>query len=269
MIGMLKSEIYKLFTRRSFYVCGIILLALVAINVWTTEAQFCLQYGIEGGLDLKKFGFTGWDGIMRGLSLLSTWGIVISSIFSSTFVCSEFSSGMVKNFAVRGKNKFIMYFSKLIACLFVPIIYALLSVLVSYAIGAFLWSPGEWKDAYINSLLIPFGFFVLIQVVFQSISVMVGYIIESSGWSSGINFGLAIRLLPDLIIAGIGFVLQNWFGLKNIYVGKYWLGSFFEIYATRWPFEDEIISVLPWLLLAYLVIPSLIGSIVFSRREVK
>ena len=195
MIGMLKSEIYKLFTRRSFYVCGIILLALVAINVWTTEAQLCYDYHIDGGLDLKKFGFSGIDGIMQGLPLLAKWGATIISIFSSTFVCSEFSSGMVKNFAVRGKNKFIMYFSKLIACLFVPIIYTLLSVLVSYAIGAFLWSPGEWKDAYVNSLLIPFGFFVLIQVVFQSIFVMVGYIIESSGWSSGDFSGTGRRMI--------------------------------------------------------------------------
>lgn len=263
MMKMMKSECYKLFTKKAFYICAIILLVIIGADVWTTEAQFCMQYGFES-FDLKQFGFTGWSAIiMKGMS---TWILNMSSIFSSIFVCSEFSSGMIKNLSIRGKNKFVMYFSKLVTCLLVPVIYTILSVIVSYLIGAFLWSPGEWKPEYVDSILIPIGFFILVQLVFQSIFVMVGYVFESSGWTTGVNLGIATEILPGLLITGINFVLRDWFGLKEASAGKYWIGNIFEY---KWPFDNEIMSVLPWLIVVYLVIPALIGSIIFSRREVK
>ena len=265
MIGMLKAELYKLFTKKSFYICALILLFITGVTVWTTEARFCMMYGFES-LDLKQFGFSGWSAIKEGVSTLI---LTVSSILTSILVCSEFSSGMVKNLSIRGKNKFVMYFSKLFACFLVPIIYTLLGVLISYSIGAFLWSPGEWKVEYIDSILIPLGFFILVQLVFQSIFVMVGYVFESSGWSTAVNLGIAFSLVPSLIISGIDFVLKNWFGLKDIKVAKYWIGSFSDIFESKWPFGDEVMSVLPWLILVYLIVPAIVGSVVFSKREVK
>ena len=59
MLGMLKAEFYKLFTKKSFYVCALILMVIAGATVWGTESLLCARWGIES-LDLKRLGYTGW-----------------------------------------------------------------------------------------------------------------------------------------------------------------------------------------------------------------
>lgn len=266
MLGMLKSEIYKLFKKKSFYICALVLMILAGIAVWTYESITASRFGItESGFLKQWMGYTGWNGIQLGLGNV----LLINSIFTSIFVCYEFSSGMNKNLAIRGKNKFVMYFSKMIVSMIVPVLYTLLAAVVSYAIGSHLWGAGKWEQSYINSIIIPLGLFVLVQMVYQSIFVMTGYLSKSSGWTTAINFAISSFLLPALAIKGINYILDTWFGVKES-VAKYWLGDgFINIYEYKYPLEAEHAKIFPWVLIAYFVIPAIIGSVVFYKREVK
>jgi len=272
MIGMLRSELYKFFTKKSFYICAFILMFLVGVSIWTYEwqvnSQIEEQYSRFGipfeGVDLKRMGYTAFNALELWLKFSAApW----ASIFCSIFVCSEFSSGAVKNLAIRGKNRFVMYFSKLLVCMLIPVIYSILSGLVSYAIGAYLWSPGEWKDAYWNSLVIPASINVLVQVAFQSLFVMIAYLFRSSGWTAALNFGIASNLIPGFAIAAVDYVSKSWFGVANLPVYKYWIGYYTTI--EEWPLEDEIKKYLIIISAAYLIIPAIIGSMVFQKREIK
>lgn len=272
MIGMLRSEIYKLFKKKSFYICALISMVLVSLIIWTYEwqvnEQLAAQYASLGipfdGIDLKRMGYTAWNALelfAQGSSIG-----VLSAIFSSIFVCSEFSSGAIKNLAIRGKNRFVMYFSKLVMCMLVPIIYVLLSAGTAYLVGSYLWNSGEWKSQYVDSILIPIGLNTLVQVIFQSIFVMIGYLLRSSGWAMALNFGIAGGIIPSLMIAGVNYISKNWFGIKDVILYKYWLGAY---EGRGWPLADDVKSYIIWVLLAYLIIPSVIGSIVFWKREIK
>ena len=272
MIGMLRSEIYKLFKKKSFYICGLISMVLIGLTVWTYEWQVNDQLGAQyaqlgipfDGIDLKRMGYTAWNAL-EIFAQGSNIGL-LCAIFSSIFVCSEFSSGAIKNLAIRGKNRFIMYFSKLIVCMLVPIIYVLFSALSAYLVGAYIWSAGEWKNQYVDSILIPIGLNTLVQVILQSVLVMIGYLLRSSGWAMALNFGIASGVVPALMMAGVNYISRNWFGITNVVLSKYWIG-FYE--GKAWPLEDSIKSCIIWVFLAYLIIPSIIGSIVFWKREIK
>jgi len=264
MLGTIRSEIYKLFNKKSFYVCALILMALAGISVWGYKELLASQYRISSDfLNLKEMGFTGWDGIKIGVGNV----LIINSIFTSIFVSYEFSSGMNKNLAIRGKNRFVMYFSKMIVSMLIPVLYTLLSALTSYAIASHLWNTSSWDQKYIDSIIIPIGVFVLVQMAYQSIFVMVGYLSKSSGWATAINFALSSAILTTLIIGGIDHVLNSWFGIEES-VFKYWIGRFSSVYY-EYPLKDEIAKVFPWVVSSYFVVPAIIGSFVFWKREIK
>lgn len=264
MLGMIKSEIYKLFNKKSFYVCALILMILAGVSVWTYKEQLAYQYRINSDfLNLKEMGFTGWDGIKIGVGSV----LIINSIFTSIFVSYEFSSGMNKNLAIRGKNRFAMYFSKMIVSMLIPILYTLISAFTSYVIASHLWNTGNWDQKYIDSTIIPIGVFVLVQMAYQSIFVMIGYLSKSSGWATAINFALSSAILTSLVIVGIDHILNSWFGIEES-VFKYWIGRFSSIHY-EYPLKDEIAKIFPWVVTSYFVIPAIIGSFVFWKREIK
>lgn len=275
MLGMIKSEIYKLFNKKSFYICALVLMGLIGLSVLSYEKNYFGGLGISDteGISLKQIGFTAWRAIRYGIGF--EFITIMNSIFTSIFVCYEFSSGMNKNLVIRGKNKFIIYFSKMLVSMLVPVIYTLLSALTLYSISSHVWNAGNWEQSYVNSIVIPMGLFVLVQMAFQSIFVMFGYLFQSSVWVTATNFGLAFGIIPSLIIAGISYILKNWFGFEesilNIVanVGKYWLGSVSGVYSYGYPLNEETTKIFSWLVSSYFVIPAIIGSIVFWKREIK
>ena len=268
MLGMIKSEIYKLFNKKSFYVCALILMGLAGLGAWFFENTYFQRLGIpviEGAM--KQMGFTAWDAVRYGAGFDNI--IIMNSIFSSIFVCYEFSSGMNKNLVIRGKNKLIMYFSKMLVSMLIPIVYTILAAITSYAISSHLWDSGKWEESYVNSIVIPICLFILVQMVYQSIFVMIGYLSKSSGWATAINFSISSLILPVIVIGGINYVLNSWFGIKES-IDKYWPGNgFVNIYEYEYPLKAEHAKIFPWVLIAYFVIPAIVGSFVFWKREVK
>ena len=95
---------------------------------------------------------------------------------------------------------------------------------------------------------------------------MIGYLLRSSGWAMALNFGIALGTIPSLMIAGVNYISKNWFGIQNVVLSKYWVG-FYE--GREWPLPDDLKYYIVWVFLAYLIIPSIIGSVVFSKREIK
>ena len=268
MIGLLKSELYKLFTRKSFYVCAIIMAILSGFAVWGTEATYnysLAQYGIPN-INLKQIGFTGLDAVVYNLSSLGANASFICAIFSSLFVCSEFSSGMIKSLSIRGKNRMSIYASKLIVSMLIPVVYALIFTLVSYSVGAYLFGFGTWKDEYLNNGLFPIGFFLLANMVLQSIYVMMGYVFASSVWVTAINLCISMSIIPGLLSSGIDYILRTWFGL-NINTYRYWIVTNTDAYIC--PLKGEFAQILPWVLISYFVVSTAIGMFVFKKKEIK
>ena len=81
MLGMIKSEVYKLFNKKSFYVCALILMGLAGLGAWFFENTYFQRLGIpviEGAM--KQMGFTAWDAVRYGAGFDNI--IIMNSIFS-------------------------------------------------------------------------------------------------------------------------------------------------------------------------------------------
>ncbi|MCL2311152.1 MAG: ABC transporter permease [Firmicutes bacterium] len=262
MLNLINSEFYKLFRRKAFYICAIIVAILSALDVFTIPYQIEMQYGISD-LDLKMFGYNGLFVLTRGAGQVA----LFSSIFVSLFVASEFSTGMVRNILIRGVNRFYFYFSKLIVSLTVPFMYTILACLVSFLVGTYLWGPGDLTQEITSTTLNALGAFVVVQFVLHSLYVMIGFVLRNTGATVAVNLGLVISLISNLLISGWNFILRHWFGV-SINIAKYWIGNYINVYQfSRFP--HDLLMLLTWVSLSYLVVACAVGSLTFWKREIK
>lgn len=276
MLNLLKSDMYKIFKRMSFYVCLILSLISAGYTVWTFEDtvknMYKKQYGAYAsmlGLDFdsmtaKDLGITAWSVFSQSVAN----AILLSAIFVTIFLTSEFGSGMCKNVILRGKGRISYYFSKMISSITVPIIYTIAICGVSFAIGAYRYQGAEWKEEYLKDYIIPLGWFALVTISWISIICMICFLCRSSGFSMAINLGL-VTILPGAIILAIVYAAKAWFNVTNIDFAKYWIGSYSSVsmYAGDLP-NDEMMTMI-YTLCGWFFVPMIIGILSFKHREIK
>ena len=287
MLSLLKSDIYKIFKRMSFYICMLLAALSSGYSTWvqeqTIKGQMKQRYAhMMGGfmdpsemyasidaLSGKDLGLSAWSVSMNNLS---SSVITFGAIFLTIFISAEFSSGMCKAVLIRGKNKISFYFSKLISCCLIPIMYSLIVCGINFGIGASKWQGYEWKPEYVDAYLIPFGWFLLVTVAWTSLLCFVAFICRGSGLSMAVNLGL-ITLVPPAILLGLQYIAEHWFNKADIPFSKYWIGSYNQIYAWGQGAEGKIsqdaIAGLIWSLSCWFLIPTILGILYFNRREVK
>lgn len=284
MLSLLKSDIYKIFKRMSFYVCMLLVALAAGYNTWTQEQTMKMQYKAQfsryaafmdvsemyakiDAMSGKELGITAWSVLMNSLPYVITF----SGIFLTIFISSEFSSGMCKALLIRGKNRISVYISKLISCSLVSIIYSLVVCALNFGIGASKWQGYEWKNEYLNDYIIPFGWFLLVAITWQALLCMTTFICRGSGMSMAVNLGL-ITLIPPAILLGLKYIANSWFNKSDIPFSDYWLGNYDQI--CLWGIQgekltSETINPLIWTLVCWFIVPTLIGMLVFKRREIK
>ena len=284
MLSLLKSDIYKIFKRMSFYVCMLLVALAAGYSTWTQEQTMKMQYKAQfsryaafmdvsemyakiDAMSGKEMGITAWSVLMNSLPSIVTF----SGIFLTIFISSEFSSGMCKALLIRGKNRISFYLSKLISCSLVSIIYSLVVCALNFIIGASKWQGYEWKSEYLNDYIIPFGLFLLVAITWQALLCMTTFICRGSGMSMAVNLGL-MTLIPPAILLGFNYIATTWFNKTDIPFSDYWVGSYNQV--CLWgvqgeKFTSETINPLIWTLVCWFIVPTLMGILVFKRREIK
>ncbi|MDR1364283.1 MAG: ABC transporter permease [Oscillospiraceae bacterium] len=262
MLKLLASDFYKLFSRKSFYICALIGMFIAVINVLTLSYQMGSQYGIPD-LDLKMLGYNAMLVITSGAAAIG----LVTTIFSSIFVSTEFSTGMVRTVLLRGANRFAFYFSKLIVIISVPIIFTILSCGASFAAGCYLWGMGEPTQTILIGIAKSLGMFLMVQAALHSIYVMIAFLTRSTGTTVSVNLAVFFPLIPTMLIWLVEFVLSKWFDLhKNI--GEYWIGNYSSVFEQTFFSKDYVIKILA-VSTSYFVVSTLIGCFTFWKRDIK
>lgn len=276
MLGLLKSDMYKIFKRMSFYVCLVLSLLSAGYTVWTFEDSlrnmYKQQYGAYAsmlGLDFdsmtaKDLGITAWSVFSQSVST----AILMSVIFITIFLSSEFGSGICKAIILRGKSRVAYYLSKLISSITVPLIYSIAMCGISFAIGAYRYQGAEWKEEYLNDYIIPLGWFALVTIAWVSIICMVCFLCRSSGFSMAVNLGLA-TIIPAAIILAITYAAKSWFNVTNIEFAKYWVGNYGNVHLSGSDMSNDDIMTLIYTLCGWFFVPLIIGFLSFKQREIK
>ena len=110
MNNLLKLEFTRLKRQKSFYVCTVIMVALIFLSMLTANAL--ANASPEIAAEFKASGIESLVGGMNNSSFA-----LIASIFAVLFVCEDYDQQIVKNIYARGYSRKSVYLSKMISVL--------------------------------------------------------------------------------------------------------------------------------------------------------
>ena len=277
MLNLLRSDIYKIFKRMSFYICLLVSVVSAGYGAWTFEETvknmykqrfggYASLYGLDfDSMTAKDLGITAWAVLNQSVP----FALTMSAIFITIFLGAEFNSGMCKSVILRGKGKVSYYFSKLISLMIVPIIYTVVMCGVNFGVGAYKFQGVDWNNEYIDAYFIPLGWFMLVAFTWVSLLCMICFLCRSSGFSMAINLGLLTKVIPLAIIAFVTYVSKQWFNVIDVKYDEYWFGDYDALFLSGQGSSGDEMMKYVYTLCGWFFVPIIIGALCFKKREIK
>ncbi len=259
MVNLLKSDFYKLFRTKSFYICGIIAAALAVLGVVILSSSLKSELGIDAAL-------LGYDGLYA-LTTGTGQATLFITIMLSMFIPSEFAFGTMKNIASRGISRTNIYLSKIIVGVFITVVYVLFCAAASFTAGSVMWGTGELTRAVYLDISRMIGLFLLAEVSLQCIFMMVGFFIRQTGGTVATNLAIIIAV-PALVIQFINFAVYQWFKAEDFESSKYWPATYLSKYLSLDIAQTDIITGII-VCSSFIVISLALGIFFFNKRDIK
>ena len=281
MFGLIKSDFYKLFRMKSFYICGLIAAVLAGLGIFAANAMDKMQYAMYGLEDMFVSQYTGVYSLALGLNSAT----LFVTILVSMFVPGEFKFGTIKNIVPSGISRMGIYFSKFIVTIFISVVYSLLCAAAAFITGCCLAGVGDFDRNIFLDILEIFGLFLLSQIALQSIFQMMGFLIRSTGWTIGVNIAI-FAFLPSMVLTLIDFAVKSWLApavasvdwlnswlkIENFSSNDYWplpyLSEFSNIDILHMDFFQPILTRGLIVCAVYIVIATVIGLWTFQKRDI-
>lgn len=307
MINMLRSDIYKMFRSVSFRVLLITAAVICVFSVFfvnfsvktTLEYQEQKRIEAESGEVTSKdpIAAAAEDSFMEGMRLGFQSGMeasinaseqqtgqdflemefdyptvfegmldplygnslitMLTAIFTSIFISGEFIHGTIKNSAARGVSRIQLYISKLLTCMSFAVIILAAEMLAMLLTELIIWEPGVFDaDKMVKSIIgLLLGMFP--YLAFISIFTAISFCVRTGG-STAVNIlavmfgGLLFQMASSASSLDMTFA---WPGCAMNITAKY--------YENTWLAAAAVIASI-----VYIVLSSLIGITVFSRKDI-
>lgn len=281
MFGLIKSDFYKLFRMKSFYICAAIAAVLSGLGIVSLNMLDKMQYAMYGLEDMFISQYTGVYALTLGLGSAT----LFTTIVVSMFVAGEFKFGTIKNIASRGIGRVSIYFSKYIITVFISVIYSLVCAAAAFITGCCLAGVGDFDRAVFLDILEIFGLFLLAQIAMQSIFQMIGFLVRSTGWTIGTNIAI-FAFLPTMVLNLVDMAVNNWLApavtsvewlsswlkIENFSSNNYWpypyLSEFTNIDILHMDFFYPILTRGLIVCAVYIILTTAIGILTFQKRDI-
>lgn len=268
MASLLKSNFYRLFKSKAFYICTIVYTALTSLSLLILKLadnivseNITVESNIDGFMIYK-------DGLSFGVELFSNGdGILFLAVFIAIFITSEFTYGTMKNIVSKGFERHKIYISIFLTMVVAALIMVTFNFLFSTFIASILTgSIGSYNGTLLLKTLRLVGIEILLHSAFVSLFVMISIIIRNNGGVIAINvlilmFGGLIYQILELVVRNllkidIKFSFSDYSLQNNIYLAK-----------TTMDGEHILRPILVGLI--FLVITLALGIIAFRKSDVK
>ena len=201
MQNLLKSDFYKLFKMKSFYVCAIIAAAMAAISMFLDSQLNNMMQSMSDTMgDMMTSQMVTLKNILP--TIISPTGdyFILVIIGVCLFITIEYNAGTLKNIAARGFKREYIFLSKIIVCIVEAFIITLCFAVSCVIFGLiFLGTPaGGFGDGYFTELFTIYGVDILILIGYVSLIAMVAYLIRTNGGTIAITL-CAHYLVPVII----------------------------------------------------------------------
>lgn len=251
MLNLLSADFYKLKKSKSFYICLVILAAIVSYII----ADFSSSAHIKEQLSPSTFHWIYM--LFEEKAFLPYFIPVLQAIFITMLITNEYSTGTIKDSVSLGFGRTNIYLSKLFTVsvgtmimMFVAIFFTgITSVFVFGIYGSF-----SLYDLYllVRMLLIQ----GLLYTAYGSVFLMMAFLIKNIGGT------MAFSIFFSLILGSLGSIIGNG------YLGRSLLFMNFSPTAVPHPQTVDLWIAIA-VALSYLVLCSGIGGITFKKQDIK
>lgn len=261
MNRLLKSDFYRLFKSKSYYICTAVALFLMALNIFLTD-YIVKTAGKENPM-YSTFPYK--DGISFGISIFTDTNLLmITSIFIAIYITAEFSHGTMKNAVSKGFNKFQIYFSKLITmtvATFLAFVVNFIGAVISCTI--ITGTVGDLTGEYVAYIFRTIGIELLLSVALTSVLVMIAMVFRNLGGAIAVNI-IGVFSFGTLIFTALEFLFDG-----KIKFTDFSLMKNIQFYAINQSpaGSDYLRSVIVGLV--FLAITCAFGNFVFKKADVK
>lgn len=189
-----------------------------------------------------------------------TFSLMIA-IFASLFICTDYSSGAIKNACSRGYDRFKIYLSKLTTVWFVVAVMIISTVIVRYFSFGFLFEFGTITGAMVKELLVICGTEMLIYMALSSIFVFISTLVKNPGIAIAVN--VALSMFVALILQ-----LLDLFSKLDIDFSKYWLVNV-GAEISHFDIKDGVIVRILMVTAVYFAVFLAGGLSLFQKEDIK
>lgn len=168
---MMRMDIRRILKSKSFYISLFLLLALLVICI-CQQNPLKLSYTDANDVKHAVGIYTSVDALVdTPLSIMyhfaRSYIFLIFGIFMVLFVCSEYSSGYIKNSCMMYKSRAAIIFNKLCITCFLSIVVVLVSFAFSTLLGFLIMDGFHFGDA--GDLLLYLGMLILMNMAYFSL----------------------------------------------------------------------------------------------------
>lgn len=216
MNNLLKLEFTKLKRQKSFFVCTIIMVALIFLSMLTAKALANASPEITA-----EFKASGIESLISGMNNSSF--TLIASIFTVLFVCEDYDSQTVKNIYARGYSRKSVYLSKMISVFVGTTVMFVIVELAALGLGTAFFGLGELGN---------FKFLAVVgtQYVVVMANIALAFVIASLFRRNGGS--IAGIVLAPMLVGVVCGLADSFFKIEDFSLTSLWLSNFMTDVST-------------------------------------
>lgn len=260
MSNLLRSDFYRLFKSKAFYICTGVASFLMGLNIFMSYWASHLNAENEKAYAdmLPK------DGISYGLSAFAAGNVqMILAIITAIFITSEFAHGTMKNVVSKGFSKIKIYFSKLITMLAAVYIIIFTTLIVGTICCTIVTGTvGDFTGEYVSQILKTVGIELLLNAAMTALLVLVAMVVRNLGGVIAINI-LGIMSFGPLIFTLLEYLVKHKIKFSEFslsYNIQYFMG---DVTKGSDFLRGAIVA------LAFIVVSTALGIFAFKKTDVK
>lgn len=199
MFNLIKMDVYRLFRTKSFYVIGAILLAFIALMIYS------INFMISNGSmkDINR------DAVDFGNLLVNVFSNTIIPLLigigAAMFICADYSSGYIKNIASGVSSKANIAISKFITITISTILYFIVILIFVYLAASLVIGNVVFND--MSTVVQYIALSLFLNLVFVGLAVAASSIFRSS--AASITTVVVVIMFAPLAFSLIKLVIDT------------------------------------------------------------
>lgn len=273
MINLIKSDFYKLFRSKGFYICTVLSIAFAFITLLISDFSYNTIENVVNTATSPEAqeSFSELLGEKPNMvnmfpdSFVSLFLSVFISIAVSLFIAQDFSSGVIKNIVSKVSRREYIFFSKFITAIFITFV-ILVANFITFLFGSLaLWGFCELPQNFYPELLRMCGLEFLAFIAITSVFTIISLLVEKTGGAIAIN--VCILYLSGIILNLISLIINK--VLKSEFsINDYWVFDYPNALAS-YTLETDVIVRCSLVSVATIAIMTLLGILLMRRKEIK